>query len=432
MSDLIDSAAQPSAEPGRPLGQADNENTIAPTSERTSDKAKTTAHSAAPERDAQTHQSNEGKGADDQTSRFSVERGDVPDPVKRRYFSEEPQFAAELRFYTDAKAKEPAFRDTGDKLIARENNAEVIKDLVAIAQHRGWTAIDVKGNAEFRREVWMEARTAGLDVRGFKPAERDVQELERRLNARDTNSVAPSRDRNQNPEQADAGAARNGPGSPLDTAPAPERPNYDKGVTGKLLESGEQPYKHRAGQELTPFVRVEQSDGRQVEVWGVGLPAALERSGANLGDEITLRRDGVEKVSRTFEVKDRATGKVTLMQRDVPRNRWTIEAERFRSASPAEAARDPGLRDAQSRLAVVSAVVKERHEDPAVQERLIAGAKEKIADHIEKGAKFEPAKVREQQVVMERQQPERSAAKELDRGGQEEVHKGGPERTRGR
>ncbi|MCR5876838.1 hypothetical protein LRS10_23400 [Phenylobacterium sp. J426] len=161
-------------------------------------------------------------------------------------------------------------------------------------------------------------------------------------------------------------------------------------------------------------------------------PPRFSAPGAQVGDEITLRRDGVERVSRTFEVRDKETGEINLQQRQVPRNRWTIEAERFRAASPAEAARDPALRDAQSRLAVVAAVVKDRHPDPAVQERLIAGAKEKIAGHIEHGARFAPAQVREPVADKERSIPERAPAAEAVRGAQPEVSKPGPERTRSR
>ncbi|WP_068877924.1 LPD7 domain-containing protein [Phenylobacterium sp. CCH9-H3] len=363
---------------------------------------------------------------ENQPERFSVERGDVPDAVKRRYYSEEPQFSAELRFFTDARSDRPAFRDAGGKLTARDNHLDVVRDLVAIAEHRGWKAIEVRGEEDFRRAVWLEARTVGLEVRGYKPAERDLQELARRQDARDVNTIAPARN-----------TARAADGSPDQTRTAaeaagaaakPARIDYDQGVTGKLLESGEAPYKHRSGQELTPFVRVEQKNGRQIEVWGVGLPAALQRSGAQVGDEITLRRDGVERVSRTFEVRDKQTGEISLQQRQVPRNRWTIEAERFRAAS----AGDPALRDAQSRLAVVAAIVKDRHPDPAMQERLIAGAKEKIAAHIEQGGRFAPAQVREPVVDKGRPSPEQAPAVEAARAVRPESAKSGPERTRSR
>lgn len=366
---------------------------------------------------------------DDGPHRFSVERGDVPDAVKRRYLTEEPQFTPEVRYFTDAAGKEAAFRDTGDKLLARQTNAEVIKDLVSIAEHRGWTSIEIRGEEAFRREVWMQARTEGLQVRGYKPTERDLQELDRHLSARDTNTVAPARERApQEPEGVRQPAGPDEAVTPP-VKPASERLDYDKGVTGKLLESGEAPYRHRSGQELTPYVRVELDGGRQVEVWGVGLPAALEKSGAAAADQITLRRDGVERVMRTLEVRDKVSGALSLQQREVPRNKWTIDADRFRAASPAQAARDPELSAAQSRLAVVSAMVKDRHTDPAVQDRLIAGAKEKIADHIERGARFEAAKVRE---PASRSADRTAAERTPPTTAQAALTKSGPERTRGR
>lgn len=450
MADENDSGAEPMPAPSPPVTASpspapearkrpeneerdDSENTISPVLERSPEPPAAAASPSPAQEPAlppgPARPANENQP---EPERFSVERGDVPDAIKRRYYAEEPQFSPEVRFFTDAKGQEPAFRDAGGKLVARDNNPDVVKDLVAIAEHRGWKAIEVRGDDDFRRAVWLEARIAGLEVRGYKPVERDLQELARHQDARDVNAVAPDRERAQTPEQ---GSGRGGAPSREtagDSAAKAERVDYDKGVTGKLLESGEAPYKHRSGQELTPFVRVERANGRQVEVWGVGLPAALERSGAQVGDEITLRRDGVEKVSRTFEVKDKATGELSLQQRQVPRNRWTIEAERFRAATPAEAARDPALREAQSRLAVVAAVVKDRHPDPAVQERLIAGAKEKIAGHIAQGGRFTPARVREPEAAKEQQSAERGPAAEASRLAQPEVNKVGPERTRGR
>lgn len=408
-------------------------NTIAPAQERAQGRAAESPNAERPAAPRPASGEKERPGSEDAPGNFSTQKGDVPDAIKRRYFSEEPQFSSDLRFYTDATTKQPAFRDTGDKLVARETNAEVIKDIVSIAQHRGWNAIEVRGAEDFRREVWMEARLAGLEVTGYKPKQRDTQELERRLDARDRNVVEPAPERQKGPDtEAMSPAAPEGRATPAAASPKPERPDYDKGVRGKLLEAGELPYKHRSGQELTPFVRVEQPNGKQLEVWGVGLPAALERSGAKVGDDITVRRDGVEKVSRTVEVRNNETGEISLMKREVPRNRWTIEADRFREASPAEAARDPALRDAQSRLAVVAAVVKDRHPDPAVQDRLIAGAKEKIASQIEQGAKFAPAQVREPEAAKDRPAMERAQPAERDRAAQPLIDKSGPERTRGR
>ena len=105
--------------------------------------------------------------------------GDVPDRIRRRYLTDERNGPG-LGFYVDATAAMAAFRDQGHRLSSNRNDPNVVRDLVAIAQHRGWSRLDVRGVTAFRREVWIVARAAGLEVRGYTPTERDLQDLARR------------------------------------------------------------------------------------------------------------------------------------------------------------------------------------------------------------------------------------------------------------
>lgn len=109
----------------------------------------------------------------------SATLGDVPERLRRRYLTDERNGPG-LGFYVDASIPTPAFRDQGHRLSTDRNDPNVIRDLVAIAQHRGWTIISVRGQTAFRRETWLTARAAGLEVRGYRPTERDLQELARR------------------------------------------------------------------------------------------------------------------------------------------------------------------------------------------------------------------------------------------------------------
>jgi hypothetical protein len=104
--------------------------------------------------------------------------GDVPERLRRRYFTEER--AREHRFYVDAQVKTPVFLDRGRKLIAPRSDPNAVRDMVAIAQHRGWSLIEVRGTPGFRREAWLAGRTPDLEVRGYQPTQRDLQELDRR------------------------------------------------------------------------------------------------------------------------------------------------------------------------------------------------------------------------------------------------------------
>lgn len=114
----------------------------------------------------------------------SIKAGDVPEGLGRRYFTD-GRGGAGLGFYVDAKVQAPAFRDQGRKLVTARADPNAIRDMVIIAGHRQWTTITVHGAADFRREAWLAGRLARLEVRGYRPTERDLQELERRTRARD-------------------------------------------------------------------------------------------------------------------------------------------------------------------------------------------------------------------------------------------------------
>lgn len=126
--------------------------------------------------------------------------GDVPERLRRRYFVDE-RGGNGLGFYVDAKIERAAFRDHGVKLTAARTDPNVVRDLAAIAQHRGWAIITVRGEASFRREAWIEGRALGLEVRGHRPTERDLQEAARRAprEARDRDDRQPDRAEQRSP-----------------------------------------------------------------------------------------------------------------------------------------------------------------------------------------------------------------------------------------
>ncbi len=110
----------------------------------------------------------------------SFKPGDVPTDIARRYLTETSRWKDQQVFYEGHAAKDPVFHDRGNKLVSGLQSPAVIADMIAIAEHRGWKSIEVTGTEDFRREAWMKAREQGLEVRGYKPNERDLQELEKR------------------------------------------------------------------------------------------------------------------------------------------------------------------------------------------------------------------------------------------------------------
>lgn len=135
----------------------------------------------------------------------SMNKGDVPEPLRRRYYLDE-RGGPGLGFYADARIQTAAFRDLGARLVTPRSDPNAIRDMAAVAQHRGWTVVVVHGGADFRREAWLTASTLGLEVRGYQASERDRQELEKRQAALARKNARSAEER---PEQMEREAREN-------------------------------------------------------------------------------------------------------------------------------------------------------------------------------------------------------------------------------
>lgn len=104
------------------------------------------------------------------------------------------------------------------------------------------------------------------------------------------------------------------------------RVDHAAGVTGELMETGEAKFRpNDEDAKESPYADVRTDDGTVHRVWGVSLPKAIEKGGVEVGDTVTLRKDGVEQVTVKVPVIDPETGKKTFEEREVERNVWTAE-----------------------------------------------------------------------------------------------------------
>jgi hypothetical protein len=322
----------------------------------------------------------------DKSSSTTVDDNALPDRIRRKYYvvANEPGKGGpdgEARLYADERGEYLAFKITDDRLVTRLAAAEVIRDMVSVAQHRQWESLQVRGSAEFRREAWLEAGARGLEVQGYQPTELDRQTLADRREVRDrTHSGTP---------EVEARPAS-------DRGERADKFDYDKGISGRLIEVGQAPYRNRNDAETSTYVAIELNNGRQHRVWGVGLEKAMADSKARPGDRIQVRRDGVERVAKDITVIDVASGSARSERRQVPRNRWRVTAENFRATDRAAAARDPDLVAAQSQIVIIEKLVERAFpKDEHTRQSILAAAKERIAQHLEKGHSFAQATVME-------------------------------------
>jgi len=93
------------------------------------------------------------------------------------------------KFYHPKNTDLVAFEDKGNKLETRSNSEHIAESMVRIAEARGWDEIKVSGSEVFRREVWLEAASRGMQVNGYTPSEQDKAQLAKRIDERQANKL---------------------------------------------------------------------------------------------------------------------------------------------------------------------------------------------------------------------------------------------------
>ena len=114
-------------------------------------------------------------GPDPKAAKRSTTKGDVPEAMLDRYLIERDRSGRPERFFRDHRSNGPLFRDRGSSLVSDQAYPDAVIDMLKIARHRGWERIRVSGDEAFRREVWIQAQSLGLQVAGHRPRERDRQ-----------------------------------------------------------------------------------------------------------------------------------------------------------------------------------------------------------------------------------------------------------------
>ncbi|MBM3552259.1 MAG: hypothetical protein FJX45_10915 [Alphaproteobacteria bacterium] len=102
-----------------------------------------------------------------------------PASLRRKYYvvAEKQGKEDAARFYADERGEYLAFKLADDRLTTRLTAPEVIRDMIAITEHRDWATLHVHGSTEFRREAWLEANTRGITVKGYEPTALDREAL---------------------------------------------------------------------------------------------------------------------------------------------------------------------------------------------------------------------------------------------------------------
>ena len=104
----------------------------------------------------------------------------APEPEKKSVLPPgfEKQYIRTGNKYYGEKGE--SFEDKGSRIETKSNDERIISTMILIAEARGWNEIKVEGSDSFKREVWIEANSKGMHVKGYIPQEQDKVELRKR------------------------------------------------------------------------------------------------------------------------------------------------------------------------------------------------------------------------------------------------------------
>jgi len=328
----------------------------------------------------------------------------VPDEVRKRFVQIKNAY-----FFADG-AK--AFTDKGDRLTTPSENTEVVRSLVAIAEARGWSEVVVRGSERFRREAWAAARTAGLEVRGYKPTEFEQSRLVRSVAGRSAKAPEQARsERGEKQEQDDSG--RSGPA---------RRDRSEALLTGRLVDHGRAPYRHNMKEPMSYYVKIETLKGDRT-IWGVDLERAMKESLSQpvAGDAVGLRAIRQEPVKVKAAQRDGDGKEIGQTELETHRNRWIVEKQGFfeERAKAARTLRDASIDPKQgghqhpelagSYVQVRAAELASKQiRDPQDQKRFVEKVREALAASVARGEPLPPVRLREERAAEPRARPART------------------------
>jgi len=229
------------------------------------------------------------------------------------------QFNVQGRRYHFKERGDPlAFTARETKLVTASNDTRAAVAMVAMSEGRGWDSIKVSGHSAFRQAVWMEARTRGLEVRGYKATEADQTALAERLERQARNTVEKATPREATQESTQA--ADKAPGTTAQRKSSSGPRTHD----GRLVAHGAAPYKHDPKAKQSYYATLETDRGQQT-VWGKDLERAISESGRGLGSRVSLINTGSKPVTVIEDVRD-TQGKVTGTRELLTNlNQWKVQ-----------------------------------------------------------------------------------------------------------
>lgn len=288
---------------------------------------------------------------------------ELPQDIRSRFIVSSKQDrlfekgTTDFHFRSGNKQGELAFYDAGKQLVTSSSDKATIASMVEIAKSKNWEEITVSGSDEFRRQAWLEARLANIEVRGFEPKDVDKQLLaemqksrspENRIIATDNvRTLAP-----RTTKEADSRGLETHIN--VDELSAKEKSGLNQASTllqskelsarfsqaaltelekkvrgervyvGTAIDFGKAPYLFNKDNDPSYFVNLKTQDGEKT-IWGKQLEQAIANGEVQRGQDIVLSNSGKKDVVVTEKVFNDAGKQTGIRNKAATLNEWKAE-----------------------------------------------------------------------------------------------------------
>ena len=255
---------------------------------------------------------------------------------------------AKVNFYDKTDPKTVAFEDRTTTLNTSKSDEKTIKAMVDLAQSKNWKAISIKGDPEFKKQMWLEAEVRGIETKGYKPTEADRAELLTIQEGRTKNTITNDYARSKEIEAAAKAVAIDGSlevatGGNYTASAAVASVVQDK-IETKILDKVKdtelgQKYEalhkdledHRYSENQVNEHKYHNEPEPTIETYEKATPEVKEAVINNLADNITA--DTKKLLSENGVDKDKIERIAEMVETDI-RDRATIDADSPKKSSP--------------------------------------------------------------------------------------------------
>jgi hypothetical protein len=190
-------------------------------------------------------------------------------------------------------------------------------------------------------------------------------------------------------------------------------------LTGRVLAHGNGRIQHGKKNDMSYFVRLELSNGKQREVWRKDLARAMQEASAEVGDSVTLHRSGTKLVVVREPIRDDAGGVIGARDKEAVFNGRSVgKSNDFRLLDVAHSLeKHPDLLRAHAAMATTANALANKY--PNMADTIKEKFRERLAEKIERSEPIAVPKVSAAKTATNQEQKRpaavRAPVKDLER-----------------